>query len=690
MTRRVRGRGVPRPRLQGRTARTYKSRHTPHGALGRTIHRRAPRHNPRHHRAYSRVNPTRRAFSDKKRVSLTPKTRTLCGKVGLLPVGADTTVYGWVESVRALGNLVFAVVRDWSGRVQVVWETDLEDRAHVDKFARLAPESVVCVRGRLRPRPDEMIRKHTPNGGIEIEISSYDILNECTADLPFPPFPRGDQKLASEDARMATRYVDLRRDTLQHALRTRSRLGHALRCELQAEGFVDVETPTLFKSTPEGAREFIVPTRGAPGRFYALAQSPQQYKQLLMAGGLDRYFQFARCYRDEGGRGDRQPEFTQVDIEMSFVEQPEDVMGIVEETLRRALAAAAPNPPLPPEPLRRISFSRAMADYGTDKPDTRYELRISSISDLCVTTDGSWSTVGLALNAKGLGSSISRKGIDQLKASVQDPLASRVFAVKVGENGHINLPGPLRDQVDAHALASRLDATQGDLLLLLTDTNALKAAECMGRFRTRCAEVLSEQGLMTPPGAETDEPLDALWVTDFPLFEQDDDGVLSSSHHPFTAPARDQWGDLEAALDEILPFVESGDSPPEDSVEKLLSIRGMHYDLVMNGCEVGGGSIRLHDANLQEKVLRLLRAPQGSFEHLTQALRLGCPPHGGIALGFDRLVGILCDAGSIRDVIAFPKSSYGNEPLTGAPSSVSDDVLREYNIAVSAPAETDE
>uniref|UniRef100_M4C0U6 Aminoacyl-transfer RNA synthetases class-II family profile domain-containing protein n=1 Tax=Hyaloperonospora arabidopsidis (strain Emoy2) TaxID=559515 RepID=M4C0U6_HYAAE len=522
--------------------------------------------------------------------------------------------------------------------------------------------------------------------------------------------------VANEDARLRHRYLDLRRPALQQNLILRSQISLAARNFLCAEGFLEIETPTLFKSTPEGAREFLVPTRNQ-GRFYALTQSPQQYKQLLMVGGLDRYFQLARCYRDEGGRADRQPEFTQIDLEMSFVTR-EDVMHLIERLVKEIWKAA--DKELPDRPFVRMTFDEAMHRFGVDKPDTRYGIELQDVDDLLqgcefgpfkmaladrhVKIDSKRGVVR-AINAKFLSSTgFSRKDIDELeKVAKRTSSIASAFVVKVGSDKQwkSSLAKHLSTS-EIDQLNERLDASEGDLLIFSAgpyhDVNTL-----LGRLRTYVSRLLYAMGFLQ---AELDpNNFQHLWVIDFPMFgrtEDDEDGgnsiesegsvSLSATHHPFTAPHPDHAVLLDELLGRAAEEKETR-SLLEDPliVEQLLSITAQHYDIVCNGWELGGGSIRIHQAKLQkavfEDVLELPTLQRQSFEHLLQALSHGAPPHGGIALGLDRLIAMLCGAPSLRDVIAFPKSSSGNELMTNAPGPVQPEQLKEYHIQVQCEQE---
>ncbi|GAB5355454.1 hypothetical protein AAMO2058_000206900 [Amorphochlora amoebiformis] len=609
------------------------------------------------------------------------------------PESEEIVLEGWLEHVRHLGNVAFAVLRDSSGRIQVTWDQEsAENQCRVHEFKKLrktTDESVVRIRGHKRQRPAEA-KGSDHNGDIEIWMSSLEVLNMCKPMLPIPVRPQNITN-TTELARLKYRYLDLRRQELQQTIRYRSNLTHAMRKHLIAKNFVDIETPTLFKSTPEGAREFLVPTRH-PGRFYALPQSPQQYKQLLMAAGFERYFQIARCYRDELGRADRQPEFTQLDMEMSFVNEA-DVMQTAEHLLAHALNECPPpgHNSLSSEiasPFRRMTFHDAMHTYGSDKPDLRYGLEIIDFSAVCQKVDGNsgWKLAAKVLNAKGLGAKLSRKKIDELRATVDRKIADGVFFVKVGEKGEWKPPKPLSAVHQDMALRSEVNGLvnveAGDLLLFSTATTSAQAAKKLGHFRVQCANIMQEAGIL-----DIDSRFSLLWVNDFPMFEDiEADGLesseyLQSTHHPFTAPHLDHQETLENAIDGLLSL--SPHHPEAEGYRKIARrCTSRAYDLVINGVEIGGGSIRIHDPVLQEKVLKAIGADVSAFGHLLDALGYGCPPHGGIAIGIDRLIATLCEKENIREVIAFPKSAYGTDPMSGAPGHGVKEALTEYHIAM--------
>ncbi|CDQ56461.1 unnamed protein product [Oncorhynchus mykiss] len=584
-----------------------------------------------------------------------------CGELRPADVGEEVTLCGWVQYLR---QDLFVIMRDFSGLAQILIPQD-EDKMNLKTaLCDLPPESVIRVKGTVRLRPDGQENKEMPTGEIEVLAESVEILNVCRK----LPFEIKDFVKKSESLRMQYRYLDLRSSQMQYNLRLRSQLVMKMREYLcNVHGFVDVETPTLFKRTPGGAKEFVVPSR-EPGRFYSLPQSPQQFKQLLMVAGIDRYFQLARCYRDEGSKPDRQPEFTQVDIEMSFVDQA-GIRGLIEGLVQYSWPVEK-DPVSTPFPC--ITYEKAMKDYGVDKPDTRFAMKLMDISETFHNTEieflkdalnqpgGCIQAICIPDGAKHL----KGKDHESLKQTARTQFGQEVSVVLVKADGA--LKSPLNRLMPASAKQQLLQMAQarpGDLLLISAGTQ-----ECvrplLGKLRLQCAELLEDSGVaVRDPSA-----FHFLWVVDFPLFlpKEEDPDQLESAHHPFTAPLPE-----DAHLLYSLPH----------------KVRGQHYDLVLNGCEIGGGSIRIHKASDQQHVLEtILKEDPSLLSHLLEALDSGAPPHGGIALGLDRFLSIIVGAPSIRDVIAFPKSFRGHDLMSHAPDFVSEDELKSYHIAVNWPA----
>ncbi len=556
--------------------------------------------------------------------------RTWCGSLNLSYRGKDVLLKGWVQRVRDLGSLVFADIRDRTGLVQVVGGREL---------ARLRPEWVVEVRGTVRER--EAKNPNLPTGDVEVEVKEIRVLNPSRT----PPFPISDEIEVSEEVRLRFRYIDLRRPKMQRNLLLRHRMSMAVRKFLDSQGFVEIETPILTRSTPEGARDFLVPSRNYPGRFYALPQSPQLFKQILMISGFERYFQFARCFRDEDLRADRQPEFTQIDLEMSFVEE-EDVMRVAEGLMREAFSVAGIELE-PPFPV--MSYREAMERYGTDSPDLRIPYEIKDLSGF---GPGGNRIVGQALEAGGrlLGMKVpgglSRREIETLEERVKSAGAKGLLWMKRSEKG---FSGSLRgEEAWRERIAEALSLGEGDLALFMAGIGVEKF---MGFLRQAVAELKKIEL----------EGFKALWIVDFPLFERDEEGRLASNHHPFTSPKEEDLSILE---------------------EEPLKVRARAYDLVLNGVEIGGGSIRIHRSQVQRRVLRLLGVEESKFSFLLKALDYGAPPHGGIAFGFDRMVMMAAGEESIRDVIAFPKTTSALCLFTGAPSGVAPEQLEELKIKI--------
>ena len=576
-----------------------------------------------------------------------------CGALTARHVGAEVAVAGWVHRRRDHGGVIFLDVRDHTGIVQVVFHPDA--KASFAAADRVRNEYVLCATGRVGPRPEGMVNPDLATGEVEVLGASLDVLNVAET----PPFQLDEHSSAGEDVRLKHRYLDLRRPAMQERLRLRARVASQVRRYLEDEGFVEIETPTLTRATPEGARDYLVPSRTQPGAFFALPQSPQIFKQLLMAAGVDRYYQLARCYRDEDLRADRQPEFTQIDIEASFV-TAEDVMRLTEGMLR-SLFRAVLDVELPP--FERLAWAEAMRRFGSDKPDLRNPLELQDVDDL-VAEAGFKVFAGpakdpqgrvAALKAPGAATVLSRKALDDYQAFVGRHGAKGLAYIKVNARGQgtAGLQSPILkflDEATVEAVLDRADAHAGDIVFFGADQSAV-VHEALGALRLKLGLDLG----LTQAGWAP------LWVTDWPMFETARDGSLTPAHHPFTQPTC--------------------------SAERLLAnpaaALANAYDVVLNGCELGGGSIRIHEAAMQRKVFEALNIGQEAnvkFGHLLDALQYGCPPHGGVALGLDRLVMLMAGADSIRDVIAFPKTQTAHCQLTGAPAPVDAEQLRELHL----------
>ncbi|MGJ8517457.1 aspartate--tRNA ligase [Carnimonas bestiolae] len=575
-----------------------------------------------------------------------------CGQLNEGLVDQHVTLCGWVHRRRDHGGVIFLDLRDRDGVAQVVVDPDTPDAfANAD---RARSEYVLKIEGRVRMRPEGTQNPDKPTGMVEVLAKQVEVLNTAQT----PPFPLDEHVKVGEDVRLKYRYIDLRRPEMIERLRLRSRATHSVRAFLEDNGFLDIETPTLTRATPEGARDYLVPSRVYPGSFYALPQSPQLFKQLLMVGGIDRYYQIVKCFRDEDLRADRQPEFTQIDIEASFIDETH-IMSITEQ-MTRTLFKDVIDVELPEFP--HMPYSEAMSRYGSDKPDLRIPLELVDVSDLMADVDFKVFSAPAnadngrvaALKVSG-GASLSRKQIDDYTQFVSVYGAKGLAWIKVNERakGLEGLQSPIVKFMDGiiETLLDRVDAQDGDIIFFGADKASI-VNDALGALRSKLGEDLNLYTCEWAP----------LWVVDFPMFEVDDAGKLSAIHHPFTAPS--------GSVDDVR-------KDPANALSRA-------YDMVLNGYEVGGGSIRIHHQDMQSAVFDILgigaEEAEEKFGFLLNALRYGAPPHGGLAFGLDRLVMLMAGAKSIRDVIAFPKTQNASDPLTEAPGDVPAQSLRELGL----------
>jgi aspartyl-tRNA synthetase len=585
-----------------------------------------------------------------------------CNELRLENADQEATLSGWVHSCRDLGGVIFIDVRDREGRTQLVFDPQETNAALVESAGKLHSESVISVSGKVRQRPDDTENAKIPTGQIEIVAAAMEVHN-AAAVLPFQIDDPEAAAKVNEELRLQYRYLDLRRPEMARNLRLRSKVATATRVFMDEQGFLEVETPTLFKSTPEGAREFLVPSRISPGEFYALPQSPQQFKQILMCAGVDKYFQLARCFRDEDLRADRQPEFTQIDVEMSFIDR-EDIYALIEGLLKTIWKTALDYDV--PTPFPRIPYREVMDRYGSDKPDTRYAMEIGDLTEDFAASgfkvfSGAVERGGVvkAINAKGF--ACVTQGQMETMTNIAKGLGAKGLAFIKVENGEWKSPiVKFFSDTEKAALIEKLNIEEGDLILFAAD-EWLNACEILGRIRQYTAGKLVELGKLEIPA----DQFNFLWVIEFPLLAFDREmNRWFSSHHPFTSPVEEDADKLE--------------TDPK-------SVRGQHYDVVVNGVELGGGSIRIHQPELQKTIFEDLlklspEVTQARFGYMLEAFKYGCPPHGGIALGFDRLIALLCGADSIRDVIAFPKTTKGSCLMTDSPAAVEAKQLRDLHI----------
>ncbi len=578
-----------------------------------------------------------------------------CNQLNKDNVGEEVVLSGWIHRRRDHGDLIFLDLRDRYGFTQIVADPSHSESAH--KIAEeLRSEFVVMVKGTVRARPDGMQNKNIDSGEVEVILNEIEILNRSKT----PPFEIDVTTDPNEEIRLKYRYLDLRRERMKNNIIFRHRFIKRLRDHMDGLGFVEIETPMLMKGTPEGSREFIVPSRLYEGKFYVLPQSPQQLKQMLMVAGMDKYFQIARCFRDEDQRGDRQPEFTQMDLEMSFVEE-EDVISTNEHVIRELIEELSPEKEIMFKPFKRITWHEAMSKYGSDKPDLRFGMEINDVSDLVSQSEFKVFTDAIknggvvkCLRVEG-GSKFSRKEIDEFTEIAKIYGAKGLAYITLSPEEGIKSPiAKFLTEEQISEILKKCGAVTGDIVFFAADKFDV-ACNALGNVRLACADKFN---------LRDKNKLALLWVTDFPMFEySEEEGKLVATHHPFTAPK-----DSDVAL---------LDSDPVKAIAKA-------YDIVMNGSEIGGGSIRIHSPVVQRKIFEVLGIEDSEidrrFGHMIEAFQFGAPPHGGIAWGLDRIIMLLRDEANIREVIAFPKDSRAKDLLTGAPSPLPETTLREMNI----------
>lgn len=575
-----------------------------------------------------------------------------CGELTADNIGSTVSLSGWVENYRDHGGVAFIDLNDRWGTTQIVFHPDIAGEHH--KIAHtLRSQDVISIEGKVSARPDGMANNRLPTGDIEIYISDFELLNKSKT----PPFDINHGGDASPELRLKHRYLDLRSRRLQKNMIFRSDLTNKIRNYFNDKDFVEIETPILTRATPEGARDYLVPSRTNKGSFFALPQSPQLFKQALMVSGYDRYFQIARCFRDEDLRADRQPEFTQIDLEMSFVDQ-DDVMGIIEE-LFSGLMKDLFQKELK-LPLNRISFDQSMLEYGCDAPDLRFDLKIKDLSDIFINTGFSVFKNALknggtvrSINLKKGVEKLSRKDLDDMTPFAAKYKAKGVAWVKMTEEGPQSPIIKFFNEEESAELYKRMDAQTGDILIFLADKEDV-VCQSLAALRLEMGRKL---------GLINEEELCFTWIVDFPMFGKDHKARPTSLHHPFTAPKTE---DLELLESDVY------------------AVKTNAYDLVLNGCEVGGGSIRIHEKDIQEKVFRILgideEKAKDKFGFLLDSLQYGAPPHGGLALGLDRMVMLFLKTPSLRDVIAFPKTQKATCLMTEAPGLVDEEQLEELAI----------
>ena len=581
------------------------------------------------------------------------KRTHMCGTPAKEDIGDEVILSGWVQRRRDLGGLIFVDLRDMTGIMQIVFDNDIS-RSAFKSAEQLGSEYVITIKGKIYER--ESKNPNMPTGEIEVFAEEIEILNQSET----PPIYIKDDDDVAENLRLKYRYLDLRKFTMQNNLILRHKVTQAVRNFLSNEGFLEIETPMLTKTTPEGARDYLVPSRVNPGRFFALPQSPQLFKQLLMISGIEKYFQIARCFRDEDLRADRQPEFTQIDCEMSFV----DIDDVIEvnERLIQTIFKEVLNIDIP-LPIARMTYREAMERFGSDKPDVRFGFELVDLSNIVKDCEFKIFASAIknggavkAINVKGHENKFSRKDITKLEGYVKDYGAKGLAWIKITDNGVTSPIAKFFTDEEMKAILEVTDATAGDLILFVADKNKI-VHDSLGHLRVKVAKTLDI--------LDKDE-FKLVWVTEFPLFEYDEEEErYVAKHHPFTSP-----------MDEDIEIMESN---PEKA-------RAKAYDIVLNGYEIGGGSIRIHTPELQRKMFKVLglseEEAQEKFGFLLDAFKYGAPPHGGIAFGLDRLVMILAKEDNIRQVIAFPKTQNATCPLTNAPTFADEKQLNELNIKV--------
>ncbi len=576
-----------------------------------------------------------------------------CGLFTTEDIGKEAVACGWVQRIRDKGMLVFVDLRDRTGILQLAFD-DATEKALREKAQTVRSEYVLMAKGTIRRR--ESVNHDIPTGEIELYVQELRILNQSLT----PPFEISDRTKANDEIRLRYRYLDLRRGEMQHALMMRHKIVKTARDYFDENGFLEIETPCLIKSTPEGARDYLVPSRVKPGSFFALPQSPQLYKQLLMLSGYDRYMQIARCFRDEDLRADRQPEFTQIDLEMSFIDE-DDVMTVNEGFMKRAFKEILDVDI--PTPFLRMPYQEAMDRFGSDKPDTRFGMELQDLSGMLKDCTfkvfaGALETGSVrAINAKGAADKLTRKEIDKLVDFVKTYQAKGLAFTRLTKDAESSSYEKFLTEEEKQNIRTKMDAQPGDVILIVADPSNQVVYDSLGALRCELAKRLD----LIPKGV-----YNFLWVTEFPLFEySEEENRYVAKHHPFTHPALSDLDKLE--------------SDPGNCHARA-------YDMVLNGCEVGGGSIRINDPELQAQMFRALgfdnESAQAKFGFLIDAFQYGAPPHGGMAYGLDRLVMLMLEKDSIRDVIAFPKVQNSSELMTQCPAEVEEKSLQELHIKV--------